>query len=837
VSGAPEREPQKESPDQLRFGFLRHAFGGVGFDLRHSIRALLVTPLTTIVVVVTLAVSIGITALAVSTAHTIGFGTVLPYEDADRLVEVVAVTIEGGYATREIDYRTSLFEVVRDESDAFEGTAAFVERSFTLSNGDLAVSVRGARVTPDLFRVLRVQPARGRTFNADEPEATADEEVVISHRLWVQRFGSDPEILGQTLLVDAVPRVIIGVMPEGFAFFLGSLLWAPLTGAELQAARVIGRLADGVSQEAANVDVYRLSDVLVQRPGSRPSHLGTRPLGSEFKFLRWTAFAAVLPVGFILLIACANVAGLLLAGGVRRRGEMAMRAVLGGGRGRLVCELLAESLLLASAGAVVGLWVARFAAGALTRFADGLYRDSIVAFYEGAYASPAANALHFDLDPAVVTFTVGCTAFVMMAIGLAPALELSRADLSQAVRGGGFGATASRRVRRWQRMLTVSQVALSAVFLVGTALTLRSLVELRHFDPGFDVDRVVQLELRFPLVGYPETRRARLIEAAIDRFHEVPGVEAVAAVWNRDREEVLNVDKPVDLRWRGTSGNVVGPEYFSTLGIPVLRGREFTQNDDRSAPRVAVVNERAARGWPGGSAIGRTIDMRKLDGASEPYVIVGVVADVVDRLAAIPLSGLRPQARPEVYLTGLQAGAEVRRIYVRTSVPPDRMAETLRRAIWSIDPNLPVAVSRWTGEGNTALALLVVRWIGTLAAILAVLALIVATGGIYTVVAYQASQREREMGIRMALGARTADIRKVVLGDGIVLACSGIVLGLLGSLLVAVLLGHYIFGVAAFNPLVYAGVALVLAAATLLASWLPARRAARVHPAIMLRQD
>jgi putative ABC transport system permease protein len=229
--------------------------------------------------------------------------------------------------------------------------------------------------------------------------------------------------------------------------------------------------------------------------------------------------------------------------------------------------------------------------------------------------------------------------------------------------------------------------------------------------------------------------------------------------------------------------------------------------------------------------------MRKLDGASEPYVIVGVVADVVDRLAAIPLSGLRPQARPEVYLTGLQAGAEVRRIYVRTSVPPDRMAETLRRAIWSIDPNLPVAVSRWTGEGNTALALLVVRWIGTLAAILAVLALIVATGGIYTVVAYQASQREREMGIRMALGARTADIRKVVLGDGIVLACSGIVLGLLGSLLVAVLLGHYIFGVAAFNPLVYAGVALVLAAATLLASWLPARRAARVHPAIMLRQD
>lgn len=793
-------------------------------DLRYGARALCKAPGVTVAAVFTLAVGIGATTTVFTLVNAVLLKP-LDYHDPDRLVRVSG----GATFTR--------YEALR-QSRSMSGVGAFlvITENAALAGREGAEPLKAARVSANFLDILGVAPVLGRSFVASE-EVPGPAVVLISSGLWRARFGSDPHIAGATVRLDAAPCTIAGVLPAGFAFpFAGVDVWRPLqppaiplqTRTHSPIFSVFGRLGTGVTLVQASSEIELIDRRYAQEhPGMLDAKPGRpeRVLLLRDQLLRdvrryvWMLSGAV---AFVLLIACANVAGLLLARSSSRYREFAIRAALGASRGRLTGQLLTEGVLMAVAGGALGLLLAAFGVPAV-RAMPGI-------------ALPRAENMH--IDGAVLLFTVVLSVSATLIFALAPSLTAAKPDIATILNGAVAGLR--RRLGLWRSprgLMVAGQVALSIVLLTGAALLLESLARLRSVDAGFQPAHLLTMQIGPPPSRYPtSSKQAALFASVVERVQSIPGVRSAA----------VTLTLPTT-GWAGTPVHAVGrplaklnerpiailqtvtPGYFRTLGIALKRGRDFGREDSDGSPPVVIINERLARRfWPSYPAGEDPVGQSLLVGANPaPVRIVGVVGDVRQ-------SALSDDAQDGIYRPRAQTPPMPAAFAVRSQSDPSRLVGAIRREVAGIDPDLTVASVRTmedvveTSEGQR-------RLVTVLLGSFAMAGLVLALVGIYGVIAYATSQRTREIGIRRALGAQKADILKLVLRQALSLACIGGTVGILGAAALTRLLKGLLFGVAALDPATFAVVTMLLATLALAAAYIPARRAARIDPAAAVR--
>ena len=884
LTGRPEPPDGRRRERRSPAAWLGRQVDVFGTDARHSFRALARAPWMTAAAIATLAVAIGLTALTFSVVYATTLRE-LPYERPDRLVEVW----HWGQRTDGRSGRGGSSFAVEDLGDVsrtFSNIGQFDEHqvAFALANGSTAAAdasaaalVPAAEITPGLFELLGVRPQFGRPFAPEDAVPGAPPTVILGHQLWVDRFDGAPGVLGRTVSIDNVPHTVIGVMPEGFAFSYYAGLWVPWdptrpSGGNTIDHGVVARLRDGVSIEQANRSLELLRQQL-QAADVRPfndrsegwqSFLEASPLGWErWDELGWAPFSALLPVGLALLVACANIAGLLLARGVTRRHEMTLRAVVGGSRWRLARQLLTESVLIAGAAGLLGLLLSAWS-GPLVRLLGQRVFDEMAPFGLTPIGdSPIPGWLRLGPDPTIVLFVAITSALAVATIGLVPAREASRADLGAAIRAGGYGATAGRQTRRWHDLLAILQLALTVILIVAASLAVRSAAVLASFDSGMDTDRVLEVHFNDnrlgPVADEEDMRVADLKRRVEERIAALPEVESVSSTWFMDPELGAPPARPRDRTGSVPTnltaedsfiavaspatlfelsgpifGRVVGPDHFRTLGLTILHGRGIEASDTSTAPRVAVVSESTARiGWPGEDPLGHEIRLRP-DGPG--YTVVGIVEDRhrSDRLWRGPG---RPDAWRNLYVAAEQVGTVPKYLLARAAGDTADIVEPIRRIARELDPTVPLIVQRLNSRSWETVLAPVLRWSSRVLAAVGISVLALSALGIFGVVAYTAARRTREMGLRAALGADRAHIVRAMLRGAISLTIIGIALGTLGALALGKLLAGWLYGVSPFDPAVYAAVVSAVAVLALLAGWLPARRAAAVDPAVALRED
>lgn len=832
-------------------------------DLVHATRSLARRPVLTSAAVITLATAIGLTTLTFGLAYGATLRE-LPYPNADRLVDVVHYS--PGDEQRPITAWLSFpLRALGNPPRSFSAMGEFSETQASLGDETTLVLVPAAEVSPGLFELLGVQPRLGRTFTDEDAQPGAPPAVILSDELWRTRFAADPRILGRTVKVDNVARTIVGVMPEGFAFSYYSRLWVPHGDERLLrgypvAHGIVARLRDDVGAGQANAELESIrrglaaagirpfADALTDAGRQHRFRLEARPLGWErWEELGWTPFSALLPVGLALLVACANVAGLLLARGVARRHEMTLRTVIGGSRARLMRQLMTESLVLACAAGLVGTFLVSWSGALLRRAAEGIFDDAFpFGFQYMALDSPFPGWIRLQPDGLVLLFTVIVTAVVVALIGLVPAREALSADLGAALRARTYGATTARRSRRWQATLTTVQVAVSVILVCGASLTFAGATRLAEFDRGIDRDRALEVHFGPPREGFdPDTARTSLVTRSLQRYAALPEITSATSVWEASRDDVerptnlvgnsfVGVAAPEGLgRERSLFGLIVGPAYFETLGLRVLRGRGIDERDTSGSPRVAVISESVALlGWPDDDPMGSVLRLLP-DGPG--YTVIGVVEDQrrVDALRNPRLSG----AWRHIYVPAAQLGVAPRHLVVRTTGDPADAVETLRRIAHDINAEVPLSFERPSTHPDDVTMLLAFRWSSRLLAVIGIAALTLSGIGIFGVVAAGAARRSREMGLRAALGADRAGIVIMILRESVLLATKGVVIGAVGSMALGKILAGLLYGVSPFDPATYAGVAMVIVCIALLAGWQTARRAAAMDPAVALRED
>ena len=808
-------------------------------DVRYGLRLLRRSPGFAAVAIVTLALGIGASTAILSVVDAILLRP-LAYRDPGRLV--VILHNEGG------PIAPANFLDWKAQSHSFENMGAAEYWTPNLTGGGTPEKAWALRMTADVLHVLGVRPALGRWFLESETGGGADHVVVLGHAIWKNRFGADPGILGQPILLDGQPYTVVGVMPPSFRFApfwaTQAQLWAPLdlstratnrTGSSL---RVFARLKDGVSLESARRDMAAITARLEQEfPGTNRNMNVIPLLEKVVGDVRPALLVLLAAVGLVLLIACANVANMLLARASIRQREVALRAALGASRARTIRQLLTESLVLAlvggAAGAALGAWALKL----------------LVAFAPPGI--PRIESVHLDLRILLATFVVSLLSGA--AFGLAPALQTSGAPLQGALKEGG-SAGAGREGGRLRRVFVAAEVAIAIVLLIGGGLMIRTFLALKAIDPGWNPDGVVTLEVSVAGTRYadPEKRPA-LYREVYDRLAALPGVATAGAinhipvagdVWGfpysvEGRPKPLPGDAPVAVY------RAVLPGYFATMRLPILRGRDVTWSDDAVAPGVVLVNEvLAAKQWPGEDPLGRRI---LLDESSERWLtVVGVVKNAVQ-------SEWNSKPDDEVYLAALQTpelmrGPHSMSAYLsfvvrtardqgaRTSGDPAALTPSIRAAIRSIDPALPVSeihTMREVVTGVNGRARFQTLLLATFAGAAALLAAI----GIYGVMSYAVSRRTREIGVRMALGADPRAVLRLVVGQGMGVALAGAGVGLVAALLLTRMMAGILYGVRPTDPVTYVSVAAVLLAIALAASWIPARRAARIDPMKALRAE
>jgi putative ABC transport system permease protein len=798
-------------------------------DVRYALRSLGKSPGFTAVAVLTLALGIGFNTAVFSVVDAAVFRP-LAYAKPAELVRLIDTN-----PSRGIDrFSSSPLNFVdwRSQNRTLAAMAAYTRNDLTLLEGSSPERLQGQSVSPALFPLLGVSPMLGHAFDPEDEKPGRDKTAVLSFELWQRRFGGDRAIVGKTISLEGGKRIVAGVMPRAFRFpaSKSAELWMPLVlDAETLENRgahwlsVIARLKPGVTlaQARADLDVIaaRLEAAYPEKNkgwGILVTPLSEAVVGRSKKPLLLLLGA----VGFVLLIACVNVSNLLVARGVGRRREVAVRTALGAGRARLIRQLLTESLVLALLGGAAGAVLAVWGAEALVALSAGTLPRS-------AEAGVDARVLLFALAASLATAAVS---------GLWPALRATTAADGETLREGHGSAGLPRGAARARRALLVVELALTLVLLAGAVLLLRSMAAVLRVDPGFRAAGALTARLELPEARYPErAQQAAFYRDLQGRLAALPGVAAAGTSnfaplsGSRWTLSTKFLDHPVpagdepSLEYR-----VAGGEFFRAAGIPLKRGRFFTAEDRADAPRVAILTEAAARRhFPGEDPIGRQIVIG--DRVKEPRRIVGVVGDVLE-------GGLTEPAAPELYVPAEQVPWSGMAVIVRTEGDPMRLVPSLRAAIASLDRSLPVedigrlsdAVSRSLGERRFALTLL---------SAFSVLALILAAVGIYGVVSYTAAQRQREVGIRMALGARRADVLRLFVREALTLAGAGILLGLALAAGATRLLSGMLFGVAPTDPASYAAVATLLFAAVLAASLIPAHRATRVSPIEALRNE
>ena len=803
----------------------------VTFALRHFVSQ----PGFTAVALLTLAIGIGATSAIFSAVHAVVLQP-LPYPGPDRLVNVYE-----DYRGRPGGVSAGNFTDVRAAATSFDALTAAQYSSFNLTREDAAERVTGARVTASFFDVFAVKPALGRPFTIAEDEPGKERVVVLSHRLWARRFGADPSIVGREIRLGGQAYSVLGVMPASFDLTADSEeLWVPIAfTAERKATHdehyltVFGRLKTGVSKEQAAGELARIAPGITAQFPKDAQGLGFQVIAMSDDVVgdyRSRLFVLLGAVGFVLLIACGNLANLLLARAAARSGELAIRAALGAGRARIVRQLLTESLMLAFSASLLGLALAQSGIRALV-----------------AMSPPGVPRLEqAGLDSVVVLFTIAVAFLCALIFGLAPALRAVRTYLQTGLRGAGRSAASAGVRDRLRTTLIVGELALALLLLSGASLLIQSAIALQRVPPGFNPEGVLSARLSLPAEQYGTPERAQLaFEAIVEQARAIPGVRAAGITSQVPRGRGGNGNGLVPEGRKLDAANSIGsrlrmvtPGYFDAMGIPITRGRALNDQDRRGGLKVMVISEALARvAWPDQDPIGRRIACCEAgpDGGADYKTVVGVAGDV--RSTA---PGDAPT--PEFYLPIAQLPPEAwawtqRTMYVvvrTTTADPSSAGETLRDIVRRVAPGVPLFDVR-TMEQRLGASLSTARFNMLLLTVLGGIGLLLAAIGIYGVIGYFVSRRTQEIGVRMALGATRADVVRLVVRQAAGPVAAGLVLGIAASLALTGVLQAQLFGVSPRDPLTLAGVALLLAVVGVIASLVPARRAASIDPTRALR--
>jgi putative ABC transport system permease protein len=797
-------------------------------DLRYGARTLLKSPGFTLVALVALALGVGANTAIFSVVNSVLLRP-LPYPDSERLVAFMGVNPQGGITQSNMSVPD--FADWQQQNEVFEQLAGFVTGGALLVSGEEGERVRGTGVTTDFFPLIRTQPLRGRALTAEDQQPGREPVAVLSYGLWQRRFGADPNAVGRAVMLSGKSTTIVGVMPQGFDFPAQSEVWVPLQLDPAKERRdnrylqVVGRLKPGATITQAQTQLDTINGRLAQT--YRETNTGW---GVQLTNLRESLVGAVRAsllvllgaVGLVLLIACANVANLLLARATARQREIAVRTALGASRGRIVRQLLTESVLLSVVGGALGLLLSVW----LT--------DLLVA------VSPAGSPRFDEIRPdaRVFAFTCAVTILTGLVFGLAPALQASRLDLNEALKEGGRSGAEGARRNRLRGLLMVGEIALSFMLLAGAGLLVRSFVRLRETRPGFNTEGVLTMRLSLPPGKYAQGEpRAQFYRQAVERVGSLPGVAAAGAVLTMPLGgDTFSVGRSFIREGRpmtpeesaNASYYVATPGYFRALEIPVLAGRSFTEQDTAQAPMVVLVNETMARKhWPGESPIGKRITIWRDE--KFPREVVGVVGDT--------RPALDTPASAQMYVPYAQdATWGSLTLVARTQGDPATLAAAARNELRALDKTLPVYNVKTMTEVAAA-SVAQHRASMLLLSAFAGVALLLAVIGIYGVTAYYVTQRTHEIGVRMALGATRGDVLRLVVGQGLRLTLIGLAVGIVAALALTRLLASLLYEVSATDPLAFAVGALLLAVVALAACYVPARRATKVDPMVALRYE
>jgi putative ABC transport system permease protein len=803
-------------------------------DLRYGARLLLKHPAFTLIAVITLALGIGGNT-AIFTVVNAALLRSLPYQEPERLIYLRETTPQKSFPRREASYPDFLDW---RQNQSFSGMAAYAGGGgFTLMGSDGPERIMAGRVTGNFFAVLGVEPLLGRLFREDEDQPNAERVVTLSYGFWQRRFGGDPKVVGQTLNLSGDAYTIVGVLPPTFQFApRGTVeVWAPWRPNDAQLTRrfmhwvnVIARLKPGVSEAQAQAEMQTIAGRIAQ--DHKDSHAGTNivvtPLHDQIvRQVKPLLLVLLGAVGFVLLIACANVANLLLARASQRQKEIAVRAALGAGRWRLIRQLLIESALLALLGGGLGLLLAQWGVEALI----AAIPDNVLNFM------PYLRDL--TLDGRTLAFTGALALVTIIVFGLAPALHASKLDLQSALKEGGRTSGEGSR-RRLRDLLVVGEIALALVLLVGAGLMMKSLMRLLEVDPGFDPKNVLTFSVSLPAAKYDRNDEVYAFHhQLIARLESLPGVKGAGTVTvipliGGNTTRFYDAAQPRPAPGGETEANLreVSDNYFRVLGVPLIAGRHFTERDKADAPGVVIVNQTLAkRVFPSRDAVGQRLIFTGDD--STPNQIVGVVGDE-------KVNGLAEQTTPVVYYPFLQDTSPglTKNLVVRTEGDPTAVVSAIRNECRTLEPGLTVAqVMTMEQIIANSPSTFMRRYPALLIGVFAAVALLLAAIGIYGVMSYSVSQQTREIGVRLALGARKLDVLRLVIGRGMLPALAGVGVGVAAAFGLTRLMTGLLFGVEASDPATFGLIALLLVVVALLACYIPARRAAKVDPMIALR--
>ena len=812
-------------------------------DLRYAVRLLLRTPGFTLLAALTLALGIGANAAIFSVINAVLLAP-LPYGSPERLTIVYSQFPTMSFNRFWVS--APEFLDLRRMARSFEALGAYTTGSANITGGDEPVRVRVARVSAGLFPALGVKPELGRAFTVQEDMPNTEPMVVLSHELWQRAFGADRGVLGRQVQVDGVDRTVIGVMPAGFDVAEERVeAWVPLALDPANPGNrgghylyIVGKLKPGVGMGQARSEIAGLvkrwqtdlPDTHSLSPERHP--LVIQPLLDDLvgsvRSKMWLLMGAV---GLVLLIACANVANLLLARAEARQKEIAVRTALGAARGRLLRQFLTESVVLSLLGGALGLLLAVWGVRAIV----------------ATNPESLPRVREIAVDGRVLLFTLGLALLTGVLFGLAPALHARASVLFSALKEGGQRATAGAGRQLFRRLLVIAEVALAATLVIVGGLLIRSFWLLQQVDPGFDAGHVLTFQIALPDARYPEEPRVvAFYQRLVDRLRALPGVESAAAAWGLPpKRDILANDTDFEGVPQPPNGPVhnvdywqfVTHDYLKTLKIPIVNGRGFLPSDAAGTPGVVLVNETAAKHfWPGQDPLGRRLRNPGPPDQPAPWLtVVGVVKDVKQ-------AGLEAETGTEVYFLQAQmpetlgGASDDMYLLVRTAGDPLSLVSAVRREVKALDPGLPLADVR-SLEQVVFESVAQPRFITFMALLFAAVALALAAVGTYGVLSYSVEQRTQEIGVRMALGAQARQVLGMVLAQGVGLVVIGLVLGVVLALALQRILSGMLFGVAPTDPTIFASVVVVLAAVSLIACYLPARRATRIDPLVALRYE
>ena len=798
-------------------------------DIRVALRSLRKAPGFTVVVVLTLALGIGANAAIFSVLNAVLLRP-LPFAQADRIMTLWTNNGDQGWPEDVSGYAN--FSDWRAQNTTFEELAAYTGATRTLTGTGEPEQIRGAVVTPSFFQVMGVNPARGRALQTDD--LTGDRRaVVLSDEFWRRRFGADPALVGRTILLNGTANEVIGIMPPAFTFpGRSTAFWVSFPSTVAAESRgnfwlsVVGRLKPGVTVDRARAELSTIATRLATEYPATNAKLGVTiiPLHENtVGDVRPALLVLMGAVGFVLLIACANIANLLLARGATRTREIAVRAALGAGRGRIVRQLLTESICLALLGGAAGLLLAKWGV------------DLLVAL--GPTALPRMSEVR--VDGAMLLFTIAASIVTALIFGLPPALRASSVQLSDTLKEGARSMSGTRGSARVRQALVVAEIALALMLLIGAGLLVASFRQLSNVDAGFEVDNLLTARISLPQGKYPQPALARgFYRDLLARTEALPGVRSAAFTTSLPLSSVVNGATiaiegrapMADLDDKEVRRSITSPGYFATLGIPLLAGRDFTQQETGDTVNVVIVNETMkSLHFLGQDPVGRRMQWGCVGPTCPWMTVIGVVHDTKQ-------DGLDEFVRPEVYTSYLQEARLTLYMAIRTDREPLAVVPALRSILQSIDRDVPLA-SVATMEQMAAETVATRRFNTLLLGIFSSLALLLALVGIYGVMSYTVSQRKQEVGIRMALGAHTGDVVRMVLREAMTLAGLGIVFGLVLSFFLTRVLATLLFEVSATDVTTFTVTTVLLAAVALVASYLPARRAAAVDPVAALRNE